>query len=189
MGLDVEWVARRMRAECGFGSLEVPGALEFATRMLGSDSVYAVDPREVWGDGEATTSGLIMVRNDLDPQRRDFVILHECAEIWIARNGVRYKSFLDKERDCDAIAGALHAPADAFVAALLDVGEDLPALAYEFSSTQTAMAFRVGEVTMKPVRVEQPGLVRTRGAPFEAWHRARRVDITDAPQRWALLGA
>lgn len=190
MVLNAELEAATLRTEAGFQADEVPGAVEFASACPGVSSILLVAPDEVWGLGEATADGVILIRNDLEPTVRDFVIFHECAEIWVKRRGFRHDHFLAKERDCDAIAAALLAPAAAFVDAVEDLGPDnFAALAFEFSSTQTAMALRVGEVIALPVRVERPGLSRVRGAPVSSWERARRVEITDAADRWALVAA
>lgn len=188
MHLDPEREAQQLRQEAGFMVDEVPSAIEFARACPGVRAVLLVDPREVWGLGEATADGLILVRNDLAAVDRDFVVFHECAEIWIKRRGFSYAHFLEKERAADALAAALLAPAGVFAEAVADLGRDaFAALAYEFSTTQTAMALRVGEVVQLPVKVERPGLVRTRGAPVASWERARQVPLTDAENRSAYV--
>jgi hypothetical protein len=188
--LDPEREAARLRRSIKLGPRDVASAIEVATLYLGDGSVIAVAPEEVWGDGEATPDGTVLVRCDLTPIVRDFTILHEVAEIWIARRGFRFEHFLPKERAADAIAACLLAPAEIFREAVADLGPLAVAeLAAEFATSQTAAALRVGEVAHHPVRVERPGLSRVRGAPVASWDEARRVDITDAPDRWALVAA
>lgn len=181
---------RAILIHCGFRADDVPGAMVLATALLGHGSVVAVPPVEVWGEGEATPDGIILLRDDLAPARRDFVILHEVAEIWVQRRGCRFGDYREKEIACDAIAGALLAPTDAFREAADEHMQDFERLAFDFGATQTAMALRLGEVTQVPVRVFRPGLVRTRGLAFD-WDAggARRVDLTDEHGRFVELAA
>lgn len=189
MSIDPDAIAARIMRDAGLLRSDVVSALELASRFLNTDSVLEVSPSEVWGYGQATPDGRILVRECLHPHVRDFVILHEVAEIAVAREGIYFVDYLEKEHACDAIAGALIAPLEPFLDALEEYGLDLEALAVDFSTSQTAIALRYGEATTMPVRVLRPGLARTRGRPYD-WTRATmRIEITDAAERHALLAA
>lgn len=187
--IDPEVAAQVMRETAGLRRGELPGAVGFADRFLGPGRVLLVDPREVWGDGEATADGYVLVRADLPYEDREFTIYHECCEIWIARRGMRIE-YRAKEAACDATAGALQAPPAIFAVAVRELGHDAFAeLAAGFRATQTAMALRLGEVMGPPVRVERPGLTRTRGRAHD-WSRSacvKRVALTDAVDRAAFI--
>ncbi|HEV8462110.1 MAG TPA: ImmA/IrrE family metallo-endopeptidase [Gaiellaceae bacterium] len=184
-----EFEHREILRACGFAEDDVPGALAIATALLGERSVLAVPAAEVWGEGESTCDELILVREDLAPRHRDFVILHEVGEIWVARRRLRFVDFLEKERVCDAIAGALLAPTSAFAPALKDHRDDFAALAHEFDATETSMALRFGEVTSTPIRVVRPGLTRERGRAYDWSRGAARRALTDQPDRFVEIAA
>ena len=185
---NVEGVARELRAAAGYGPHEVTGALRFATGYLGVGSVFIVPAEEVCGDGEATAAGEILIRRGLEPSYEEFRIYRACAEHWLTTRGHKFDSLARQDAAYDAVGAALQAPADAFVEAVLEHGEDFAELAEDFDASQTAMALRLGEVTGRAVRVERPGLTRVRGT----WKRGgpvRRVQLTDAPDRFAFVAA
>jgi hypothetical protein len=180
-----------MRQLAGIGERELPGAVGFADRYLGEGRVLIVDAREVWGDGEVTEDGYVLVRGGLDDPTREFVIFHELAEHWVACASIPFVDHREKEAACNEIAAALLAPPGPFHAAVREYGPlKLAELAHDFRATQTSMALRVGEVEGRSVRVERPRLVRDRG-PACDWTSpsCARVTITDAPQRVAIIAA
>lgn len=177
-------------------------AVGLATAFLGHDSVLAVDPTEVWGDGELVPHGTrwrILVRDNLSAPDTSFTVLHELAHFWLKVRGAAFRSYIDQERTCDAVAACLQAPRPVFVPAMIRRGLKLAPLADEFRATQTAMALRIGEVSGRAVAVVSPGLVRTRGRthPWPTLESLRhlptsapgRVDITDSPGRFAVFAA
>ena len=85
----------------------------------------------------------------------------------------------DEERHADYIAGALIAPRRAFLAALLELGPNLPALAERFRTTESLIALRRGEVTALPTALVRPGLVRVRSQLEFVWPSEAMI------RRWA----
>lgn len=78
------------------------------------------------------------------------------------------------EQLVDAAAAAILAPRALFREALAHVGSDLPELARVFSTTETCMGLRIGEVTAEPVALVSPKLVRVRGDDW-GWPSEREI--------------
>lgn len=161
-GADAEGIAQwvRTRAKVDPGKIVSPRRL---ARMAGVKVASA--PRAgLWKDATFTKvlgKPVIWLAPKLPIERSTFAICHELAE-WALREQ-REESI---EQLADAAAAAILAPRQLFREALAHVGSDLPELARVFSTTETCMGLRIGEVTAEPVALVSPKLVRVRG---EEW--------------------
>ncbi len=182
-GLDPEQpqLGRLVRALLG------PGAVERGPRPL-SGPAALIRVHDEWR---------IVVGRRLPRLYALFAIGHELGHWLLARHGFQSE---DEERAADYLGGALLAPRRAFLAARRALGNDLPALAAAFSTTETGAALRLGEVLSQPLAVVSPQLVRVRGpeewvwpdeGTLRRWARRgapglRKVKLTDDPRRVVL---
>lgn len=146
---------------------EAPPGPSALAKALGIE--LATAPRGgVWGQG--TKIGLrgqrmIWIAPRLAAVHRAHAIAHEIVE-WMIPNA--------DEATCDEAAAAILAPRRAFARALRDLGDDLPALADAFRTTESCVALRLGEVTGEPIALVSRRRVRVRGA---AWGWPAEEDI------------
>jgi hypothetical protein len=171
MSIDVECEAGRLYDEVDADTYSPPGPRRIAKRLelqvrrcdgfvAGGDAVL-VRWKEQW---------IIFVRRNLSEVRLDFAIAHEIAEWHLAR--LRYREE-DVEDVCDALAGAIVAPRDAYRCALRDRGTAFEGLAHAFRTTQTCVALRLGEVTGRSLVLLAPR-IRVRGDLF-VWPNEREL--------------
>ncbi len=144
----------------------------------------------------------ICVRARLGKEALRWAILHELAEWHLQRVGYRGE---DVELVAEALTAALVVPRDAYRKALRVHGDPTvdgarwKQLAFDFSTSQTCVALRHGEVTDEPLAVVAPTTVRVRGRewtwPDELGLRQlaraerpglRRAKLTDDPRRVVL---
>lgn len=173
-----------------------PHITELARALLGPAAIQR-GPRPVHGPAALIRVGddwRIVLARSLPPLYAVFAVGHELAHWLLAQHGYDGN---DEEAAADYLGAALLAPRRAFLAARRVLGDDLPALAKAFSTTETGAALRLGEVLRVPVAVVSPGLVRVRGpegwnwpdeATVRGWARVRtaglrKVRLTDDPRR------
>lgn len=199
-GADAEGLAKWIYDAAGFDMADPPGPVRLAKAL--EIDVKTAPRRHLWGHGtKVRIQGrrVIYVAPKLAPEHHAFAVAHEIAE-W------QLDGREDDETEglCDAVAAALIAPAPAFRWMLDDHGPDLITLAEGFSTTQSCVALRLGEVTGRPMALVSPRLVRVRGDDW-GWpaedeirrlSRARSlpteltaVRLTDDPRRVFLQAA
>jgi hypothetical protein len=176
-----------------------PGARALVARHLGEGSILVV-PGLRGGDAKIHTVNhrpTICVRAKLGKESLRWAILHELAEWHLQRVGYRGE---DVELVAEALTAALVVPRRDYQKALRTHGERWEQLAIDFSTTQTCVALRHGEVTDEPLAVIAPATVRVRGREW-TWpeERAirllaraerpglRRAKLTDDPRRVVLV--
>lgn len=196
---EVAGVADAILRAAGYEDDDVPSALRLAERLLGAGCVVRVPGGGVgapaalaWLHGQP----VIQLRGRMSPETARFLVLHELAEWWLGRGGYDGQ---DVEQACDAIAAALTTPRRAFRSAVASVGESYARLARAFTTTESVVALRVGEVLHEPVALVTPRNVHARG-PEWGWPDAetvrrvartgrpglRRVRLGDDPRRVVL---
>ena len=178
---------------------EHPHITRLARALLGAGAIHR-GPRPLHGPAALIRVGedwRIVLARSLPPVYAVFAVGHELAHWLLAKHGYEGD---DEEAAADYLGAALLAPRRAFLAARRALGDDLPALAKAFSTTETGAALRLGEVLRVPVAVISPELVRVRGpeewlwpdeATVRGWARGRmaglrKVRLTDDPRRMML---
>jgi len=141
----------------------------------------------------------IALRRGLTPKTRTWCIAHEIAEDHL---GVLDYRAPDVEQQANAIAAALLMPRLCFREQVRDWGQNLPELADQFATTETAVALRLAEVRAVDVcAVVTPATVYVRApeefvlpAPAELRRLARtghpglrKIAVTDDRRRVALI--
>lgn len=191
-------IAAEIYGRTGADMADPPGVGWLAWRLFGDEAV-----RETYAGerlpGDAVLSleecrWRIVVRGGLLVADRAFAIAHELGEHAI--RGYRAVPGGDREATANMIAACLIAPWPAFVSATLALGEDLPALARAFVTTQSMVALRWGETRGEPVALLTPQLMRTRGDE-RLWSSPdgrrmpgiRSVRLTDDVRRTAMFSA
>lgn len=199
-GWDAEADAVEIYQRAGVDPAEPEGPGALALALFGREAVAYVAPHRLVRDAAGGTLNgrwRIAVRRDLPPERETHAIAHEIAE-WHLRRTCSERV----ERMADRLAAALVAPREALASVLRDVGEDYPAIARTFVTTQTSAAMRVAEVTGRPRVVVTRSWVFVRGRPWVwgasleevralARSRARHPGLTrtrlrDRPERVVL---
>jgi hypothetical protein len=193
---DVSWLFQ----EAGVDEDEPTNVVELAQRCLGGvDRVRFVSARHLYRDSDFRVIDghpTIFVKDGLPLVRMYFGVAHELGEYRQYRRGHRGE---DGEMLANLIGAGVLAPRRA-VQAAVHLGMTLKDMAAGFHITQTCAALRLGEATGRPVAVVAPKGVRIRGEEW-GWpdeHTIRRLgeiavpqlhrlEITDAPMRFALL--
>jgi len=198
------WASRRWDENAfyranGLHPEDGPDVIELAMRLFGLSRVVTVPglrQRAVL----SPRRGEILLRPGLSPAALTFLVGHEIGEWVLERDGYRED---DRELACDTVAASLCAPSRALRLAFAACGLDLPRIARSFHTSETILALRLGEVTLRPVAVTLPGRLRFAGAEWGwppepelrdiARGRLRtsaieRRELSDAPAR-AMLAA
>ena len=141
--------------------------------ILGPDSLRIVPASSLPGDAAlAKIKGCskIFLRKGLSPERARFAVAHELAHyvLGIGSNDPR------GERACDAFAAKLIAPARAYQKAIESIGDRYGVLAKWFTTSESCVALRLGEVTGTPLALVTTAEVRLRGS-FYSWGEASDV--------------
>lgn len=169
-GADAEEIAQWVRAKAKVDSDQILSPRALAKR---AGVRVQVAPRTgLWGDATFTMvrgRPTIWLAPKLPIERATFAVCHELAE-WALRS----RRDPTIEQLADAAAAAILAPRNLFREALAHVGDDLPALAHVFQTTETCMGLRIGEVTAEPVALVSPKLVRVRGDEW-GWPPAEEI--------------
>lgn len=181
----------------------VPGARALVSRHLGPDSITTLQ-RVQGGDARLLPfrgRPHIFVRSRLSKVAHRWALLHELAEWHLDQIDYREE---DREEIAEALAAALVTPRRALHVMMRRTGRDLPALAEQFTTTQTSVALRLAEARcIEAAAVIRPGLVRVRAPdgfvmpPEAELKRAadgapsplERHVLTDSRRRVALLVA
>lgn len=155
---------------------------EIAARLPGCEGVFELPGRDLKADGEVELdlfSWRIVAKQTLAQPRQDFVIAHEIAEWHLSRAGKKWKGSLsEKELRCDVIARALLVPRPALRTARRYLGDDFPALARHFATTEAIVALRYGEGLRVPMALIGPRTVDVRGDAWgwpEGWLEMQRL--------------
>lgn len=197
--LELEGIAEAAYREGGLDP-ERPNVERLARSLLGPSAVQR-GARLVSGSPSALvrvgSDWRIVIARTLSREYALHAIGHELGHWLMARHG----GDVHDERAADYLGAALLAPRSAFIAAHRALGDDLPALAEAFSTTETGAALRLGEVHRIPLAVISPALVRLRGpeewvwpdeSTLRRWARGRalpgirKVRLTDDPRRVVL---
>jgi hypothetical protein len=192
-----------------------PGARALVVHHLGEGAVVTLsgmrgrDAQLITLHGRPT----ICVRPKLTREGLRWAVLHELAEWHLQRLGYRRE---DVEHVAEALTAALVVPRDAYRKAVRVHGDPTAdprtpradgepttweQLAIDFSTTQTCIVLRHGEITDEPLAVVAPATARVRGREWSwpADERAlrrlareggpglRRAVLTDDRRRVALL--
>lgn len=152
----LEGGASHIRTSAGFGSKELPRAIEVAVRTIGPEAVVLGDP----GIRGRLVHGRIVVA-------RDHPDINSAVSAALGRWALEREGFTGtfaKWKDASAYVGAaICAPPKLVLRAYALHGENLRALSRVFGMSQTAMALRLGEVLRSPravVTVEGEVLAR-----------------------------
>ena len=147
----IEGTVEHLYAEAGFDTRLGATPLRLARGLLGAGRVSTVhagaltgDATLAWVHGEAR----IYLRSRLPLARRNFAVVHELAEWQLQREDYRGE---DREEIADALAAALLAPRQQFLACLRENGIRFPLLARRFATTESLVALRLGEATGEPL--------------------------------------
>lgn len=197
---DAEGTASWIYEKAGASEADPPDPLTLARRL--GIKVEVAPRRGLWGDATMTRvrgRAVLWTTRGTPPVRLRFAVAHELAE-WA--HGERREETI--EELCNATAAAIIAPRRLFLEALSYLGDDLPALARTFKTTETCVGLRLGETTAEPIALVSPKLVRLRGDDW-GWpgeeeirrlSRANRaqslirvVPLRDDPQRRLLRSA
>lgn len=149
------WIYERAQAD----EANPPDPLRLAKRL--GIGVEVAPRRGLWGDATLTLvrgKPVLWTTRGTPVVRLRFAVAHELAE-WAHRE--RQEETI--EDLCNATAAAIIAPRRLFLEALGAIGDDLPALARVFRTTESCVALRLGETTAQPVALVSPALVRLRG--------------------------
>lgn len=185
-----------------YSALRIAKALNLGVAFYPQHVLRGLDALRFFPRGRAHPPE-VALRRGLTPIRRAWCILHEIAEDHLERIGYREP---DVELQANSIAACLQMPQRIFQLQARDVGHDLPDLATQFASTQTAVALRLAEVgefeasvVVTPHKVYargQEGFVMPSASELRAIARRgggfpglRKVAITDARGRAALFAA
>lgn len=200
---DVEAEARVLRQRAGFeeedahGSVALASRLGLAVRRVDGHLLRSSDACLVRLHGRPE----IFVRRMLGPERLQWVVGHELAELRLQELDYREE---DVERQADTLAAALVMPRVAYRAAVREHGVAPASLAADFVVTQTAATLRLAEVhAVELAVVVTPAKVYARGEedlvlPPEPDIRRgmlgmmpglRAVRITDDRRRRAFVAA
>ena len=184
---ELEGAALAIYREAGADPWEPVSILALARALLGPENVWTGGTRELCALYDNLTGRLLVQRRG-DVVLRAFRVAHELAEWWFARE--RFEA-PDLEHWCNALAVRLLAPAPAFRVVASEYGCDLVLLATTFNISETMAALRIGEVMGRAVLVTLPGRHLGSGPewqwPAEPPREVRRIKITDAPRRLALV--
>lgn len=158
---DLEMIADSVYCDAGLTTERPAEPIELAERILGEGSVRFVPCHALPGRGAVARVrgrwGIFVVAQTPEPVRR-FIVLHELAHVVLGKGAT--------EQQCDSLAAALLAPRQAFLSALREHGDRLPALARTFGTSQSCVGLRLGEVTAQPTALVCPGSVKIRGASY-----------------------
>lgn len=179
--LEFEGIADGAYVDAGLDP-EQPHVTRLVRALLGADAIQR-GPRPVHGPAALVRVGAdwrIMIARSLPPLYALFACAHELGHFLLRRHGYDGDN---EERAADYVAGALLAPRRAFISAHRALGDDLPALASTFSTTETGAALRRGEVLLVPLAVVSPSQVRVRGPSDWVWPDESRL------RRWSRSGA
>jgi hypothetical protein len=141
----------------------------------------------------------IEIRAGLPVVAESFLLAHEVAHRTL-KHTLHWHEHIELE--ADALAAALLVPAPALRWAVSRHGRDLALLAELFTTTQSIVHLRLGEVFSSPLALVTPRRVHVRGEiewgdeddlraramgkkPVEPWFQL--VPITDAPRRRGLV--
>lgn len=180
MNGEIERTAERLLRAAGLGNGEIPAAEVIASRLLGG-GVRAVPEHVLRRDGALARVGAewcVFVRSDLPKTKRAFTIFHEVGHWAIGREST--------EAQCDALAAAMLAPRDAFLAAVERHGFRLPRLARCFYTTESCVALRLGEATGLPLALVTPTAIRLRGSAYSWPSESRMRELVRAPRTAGL---
>lgn len=196
--LEFEGLADAAYRDAGLDPTQ-PNVPRLVRALLGRGAVRR-GPRPVRGPAALIRVGeswRIMLARGLPALVAHFAVAHELGHWLLRRHGYAGD---DEERAADYLGAALLAPRRAFLAARRALGDDLPALAEAFGTTETSAALRLGEVCSVPLAVVAPQTVRVRGpeewvwpdeGTLRRWARGlapglRKVRLTDDPRRVVL---
>jgi hypothetical protein len=160
---ELEGTAEATYRRAGLDPGEAADLVELAERLLGAGAVRAVHGGALPGAAALARVGsswCVFVRARLPEQRVLFAVGHELGHHVLGADAPEWA--------CDAFAGALLAPRQAYLRAAREIGPNWSALAERFHCSESWSALRWGEVIGTPTALIAPLSVRVRGEPY-AW--------------------
>jgi Zn-dependent protease with chaperone function len=189
---NVETLYRRARAGPG----EVWRPSKMALALFGAPGVvFRAGIPELGWLARRGASRVVVVQGGLSRPILEWVVGHELGH-WV--RGSAHGDPLEELR-CDYIGAAIQMRRAVFLARAKAVKGNLAQLAFDFGTTQTSAALRLGELTARGVAVVLPERIYTRGSltnePHERLRRwselpapgLRRAVLTDASDARVLL--
>lgn len=198
MGLDsaeLEGCVEELYTRAGYDDGEIDTPARIARALFGEDCIHRVRlARSLGATGKLHGKPIIAVKAGLPSHVEQFVIGHELGHHALGD----YKGE-DIETACDYIGAALMTRRKPFAWLARGKERDFRQLAFDFETTETMVALRVGEVLGLHVAVVTPRMVRARGGEWPDEQGLRelarkgalglsRIKLTDDRRRVALVG-
>lgn len=175
----LEGEARSVYVSAGF-ALDAPCSMASLAKAVLGRPVEVVHARALPGDACLATVNSekrIFLRRGLSKERARFAVAHELAHLALGLDS----STLENEDTCSTMAACLVVPRRAFQVVLAETVL-FRELAARFTTSESCVALRYGEVTGTPLALVTPQRVRVRGEewcwPEEVRLRSGDVDGT-----------
>lgn len=196
---DIEWNASHLHRRVGSDPANPWPVNTIARRLLGDDCIQPARPGACPSFAVEGGKPTIRVPRCASVERLNFLVAHEVSEWFLEDAHLEWTELV-----ADRLAAAILMPRPAFLAVYREAGLDLREIAQTFGVTETCAALRFGEVTMTPVAMLSPDMLRFRGLEW-GWPGERalrgmlrdqlaipevqRVEVRDERRRTLLVAA